>query len=794
MIAKTLLRVCTLLLLMSAPVLYRAGRVAVAAPPRQEAPPTLAYGQTVDGAITPASPSQRYTFGAQANDVVTITMTTHSAELDPFVTLMDAAGVQLATDDDSGGETNARLAFVIPASGRYGIEVSHAGGLLTTSGGPYSLTLTAVGEDGVIVERVETPDPAPGPGSPPRPEVAPDPQGEVARLLPITPGVPVEGDLTRQVAFRLYWFESDASRPISLTATGAEAFTPRLTLYDNQFEEVARAQPGQPLEIQPAAPGVFFAGVSLPEAGASGGHYTLTLGADSAASPDESAAAAPAPESEAPPQLPGDFAGLPSLAPGEPVEGTLDDQQPMEIYTFLGAAGQTATIEMNSLNPAESSGLDPFVLLLDAERIPLAEDDDIVDGVERDARLVYTLPRTAYYAVVATRFDQEAGTSAGPYRLTLSLAPAGGAAEPPIPLLISEPLVPNTPVQALYDGTPDTFHFEAQAGELIDLSITADPGLDPVLILTTGTLREIVSSGTGTLTALRTPAAGTYYLIVTTRFGPAGPSGGYILALNQPGERAATSGSEDPAGAPDLAVEPQPLAYGQTLSGIIDDQTPSQLYDFSGRTGERIRLTLRAAAGSALDPYLELRDAAGAVIDANDDIDPGIIRDAQIITSLPADGAYQVLVSRYVGPDADLTAGAYELMLEQVAGDTAAQMPANRAIIPLRYGQTQIGEITNEQYLLFYVFTGAAGDVVTIEVDQLSGNVDAVLHLYQAAGERWTQIAYNDDSPIGGTYDPLLSAVTLPSSGPYLIAVGRYGLDKETGMVGTFSITLTQQP
>jgi len=33
--------------------------------------------------------------------------------LDPFITLSDAQGVPLATDDDSGGECNARLAFVI---------------------------------------------------------------------------------------------------------------------------------------------------------------------------------------------------------------------------------------------------------------------------------------------------------------------------------------------------------------------------------------------------------------------------------------------------------------------------------------------------------------------------------------------------------------------------------------------------------------------------------------------------------------------------------------------------------
>jgi len=82
-----------------------------------------------------------------------------------------------------------------------------------------------------------------------------------------------------------------------------------------------------------------------------------------------------------------------------------------------------------------------------------------------------------------------------------------------------------------------------------------------------------------------------------------------------------------------------------------------------------VRLTLRAAPGSSLDPYLELRDEAGTVIDANDDTDPGVIRDSQIVATLPQDGAYQVLVSRYVGPDAKPTTGAYELTVELAGED-----------------------------------------------------------------------------------------------------------------------------
>jgi len=757
------------------------GQGARAAPPAQGEPLLLGYGQTVEGAISPEAPVQLYAFDAQANDVVTISMIATGGELDPFIALTDTQQVQLATDDNSGGALDARLAFVIPRTGRYLIRATHAGGIAPAVGGTYTLSLNAANVDGSpAVDRTPLPEPTPTP-APTLTPATPDTSTRVLRLLPVTPGIPVQGSLTRQTAFLLYWFDGASGDQITATATGFDGFAPLVVLYDNSLAEIARSQPGEPLITALVRDGVHLLGISLPEAGSAGGTFTLDL----VSSSDQ---AEPASEAEPTPILPEEFRPLPLIQPGETIEGTIDHQRFMDIYTFLGKAGQEIVVEMTSLNPGEINGLDPFLLLLDDGRIPLAEHDDIVDGVERDARLEFTLPRTAYYAIVATRYDREAGTSAGPYQLTLTLAgESESVAGSGTPRLIAEPLEPNTPIQATFDGTPDVYRFDARAGELIDLSVTADDGVDPVLILATDTLSEVVSSGTGALTGLRTPAAGTYYLVVATRFGPVGPTGGYIVVLSQIG-----NGPPPAAGEP-TDEGPVTLALGQTASGVIDDETPSRLYTFTGTAGERVRLTLRAAPGSSLDPYLELRDTTGAIVDANDDIDPGVIRDSQITATLPVDGEYQILVSRYVGPDTEITQGAYELAVELATEAETSAVNLNRTVIPLRYGQTQVGEITDEQYIVFYVFSGAAGDVATIEIDQLNGNLDAVLHLYQAVGDSWREIAYNDDSPIGGTYDPLLSDISLPADGLYLIAVSRYGLDKETGMVGTFSITLTRQ-
>ncbi len=513
--------------------------------------------------------------------------------------------------------------------------------------------------------------------------------------------------------------------------------------------------------------------------GTTSGSYVLDLTSD----------AAPAALSATPvPTLPSDYADLPIITYGQTVEGELTSARFLDVYVFLGSAGDAVTIELLSGNGEETNGLDPALLLLDDARIPLVENDDIVDGVQRDSRIEFTLPRTAYYAIVATRFDQENGVTAGPYALTLTgpggvvepTAPATEVAVSPIQKLSPALLVPDTPLQATFDKVAVLYRFNAAAGALVDISATTDPGLDSVLILADKDLNEVLSSGTGALTGITLPQTGEYLVLLAPRFGPISQPGGYILALTQ------TAGGTGETG----ISGPQVIVYGDTVEGMIDEQTISQVYTFDGAANDRVRITMKAASGSTLDCYLELQDANGTVLEANDDINPGVVRDSQITVELPAAGTYTLIASRYVGTDAEPTTGAYSLSLELLTGP--ATDGASTEITPINYGQTEIGEINDQQYIVFYAFEGTAGDVVTIEVDNMSGNLDSVLHLYSAVGNQWTEIANNDDSPTGGTYEASLSDITLPQTGKYLIAINRYGLDREN-TYGTFMLTLTRR-
>lgn len=513
--------------------------------------------------------------------------------------------------------------------------------------------------------------------------------------------------------------------------------------------------------------------------GTTSGSYVLDL---------TSNAASPVVQATAVPILPSDYANFQVLTYGQTVQGELSTTKFMDVYVFLGSAGDAITIDMQSQNKDDPNGLDPKLVLLDDARIPQIENDDIEDGVQRDSHIAFTLPRTAYYAIVATRFDQEQGTSVGPYTLTLN-GPAGAASQPAtdqttnasiVQKLAPTPLTADSPLQATFNTGAVLYSFTAEAGSLVDVSVTTDPGLDSVLILADENLNEVLSSGTGTLSGVTLSQAGEYLVLLAPRFGPVNQAGGgYILALTQ------TEGS----GASTVSG-PQTIVYGDTVQGMIDEQNISRVYTFTGAANDHIRVTMKAAPGSQLDSYLELQDANGTVLQANDDINPGVVRDAQITAELPADGTYTLLASRYVGPDAAPTTGGYSLSLELLTGPVTGG--ASSQTTPMSYGQTEVGEINDQQVIVFYVFEGTAGDVVSVQVKNVSGNLDSVLHLYSADGNQWVEIANNDDSPTGGTYEAALTDVILPQTGKYLIAVNRFGLDQQS-TYGTFMITLTRK-
>lgn len=724
-----------------------------AALPAGSAPPgapflaPLAEVGVLTNELTRQSPLRLYWFEAVAGDQL-IVMPQQMAEFQPLLALYDPAFNELGR-----AQPGVNLRAAIAADGVYFLAVSLPG--VGSAGGVFELSVDRTGASATGEEQEI--------------QIGESRQG---RIDGETPAVPyrfsgVAGD---SIVVRMSRTEGDLSSYLIVLDENEQMLAEGGDGDGDGAAEVAYVLPAE---------GVYLI-VATREGQAQGttaGSFLLELSAGEAFAP----------------LLPADYASLPLLAYGDTVEGEISDAKFMDVYVFLGQEGDPITVELKSLDTgAAVSALDPMLILLDDGRIPLAEHDDIVAGVERDSRLEFVLPRTAYYAIVATRFDQAEGTSTGPYSLSL-WGPGGTPAVSPLPTTVetrlarlsSTPLVSDEPIQTVFEKGAGLFTFTAFAGTLADISVTTDPGLDVLLILADENLSELHASNTGVLSGVTIPATGKYLVLVAPRFGPADDLGkGYILALTLAGAREPGAASTN---------GPRQLVYGDVVNGAIDDDTTSQMYTFTGSVGERIQITMKASPGSGLDGYLELQDASGAVIDANDDIVPGQVRDSRIATELPADGSYVIIASRYVGPDTEPSSGTYELLLERVDESPGASVTAaGSQIVPLSYGQTEAGEITAEKYLQFYVFDGKAGDVVTIRITHTSGNLDSVLHLYQSVASGWVEIASNDDSPAGGTYEALLSNIVLPQTAKYLIAVSRYGLERET-TTGTFTVTLTHE-
>ncbi len=103
----------------------------------------LGLGQTVSGTIDDESIAVFYAFQVEAGTAVVIDMVKTAGDLDPFLALLDAGQNLVATDDDSGGNRNARLRFTASSSELYYIVATRFEWFEGTTTGEYLLSLIA---------------------------------------------------------------------------------------------------------------------------------------------------------------------------------------------------------------------------------------------------------------------------------------------------------------------------------------------------------------------------------------------------------------------------------------------------------------------------------------------------------------------------------------------------------------------------------------------------------------------------------------------------------------------------
>lgn len=334
------------------------------------------------------------------------------------------------------------------------------------------------------------------------------------------------------------------------------------------------------------------------------------------------------------------------------------------------------------------------------------------------------------------------------------------------------------------EDSQHAYSFEGQAGDVVEIKLEAvQSDLDPYLVLMAadgtrlgehddidpGIIRASVINAT-------LPASG-QYIIVATRFLEAEgyETGDYRLTLDR------ASGAE-PSAVPAQPAGDHVLTLGVTVFGVLDDARYQEAWTFGGARGEVISLVMGRTIDQpgGLDGYLTLQGPDGATLLEVDDAHESVMPAIEGFT-LPADGTYTVTASRF-GFANGFSTGEYTLILTK-SGTSAAQgivegaaqwLPEGELPPGLRriaYNDPVSGTLSSSHFDDWYLFAGRAGDVITLRMTAVGGDLDPYLILTDAAGY---ELARNDDDA-ETSGDAVIGEYMLPVDGRYMIRATRYG-------------------
>jgi hypothetical protein len=442
----------------------------------------IGFGLTVTGTLSDADFSDAWTFQGTLGESVTISMAALDGSLDTLLELIDPSGQPVASDDDGGDGTNSLIVdFVLQSTGTYTILAQRFGGIGGITSGSYALGL----QQG---------------------EASPQAGGMVA------PGQMVSGTINDSNPADRWTFEGSFGDVITIsmetTDGGLDSFlqlvdpTGNIALADDDSGNGFNALIDR-YTLQSTGTYTIFAQRFGGADGQSSGGYQLRLLAASSG-------------------------GGGSIAYGQIGTGSLDDGNTEDLWTFVGAAGDSVTIALD----ATSGSLDASLDLLDPGGNVIAHDDDsgggfnpLIDG--------FQLPGDDGYTIVARRFGDAAGSTSGSYQLSLRAATTSGGGT-----IQYGQAVGGTLNDSRYE---DRWTFQGIAGDVLTIRMDATGGtLDPFLELIDprGQVIAFDDDGGGDFNSLiggyTLPETGSYTIAARRFGGPDGvTSGSYHLTLNR---------------------------------------------------------------------------------------------------------------------------------------------------------------------------------------------------------------------------------------------------------------------
>lgn len=450
------------------------------------------------------------------------------------------------------------------------------------------------------------------------------------------------------------------------------------------------------------------------------------------------------------------------------ISGRLDEANPRDVFTIEGLRGEVIRFELS----VTAGDLDPVLSVFDnSGGLALHRDDSAAGlGVQQD----FTMEKTGRYFVVVARFGYGLGRTAGDYELRMTRK--GVLSEGGSTLRYNDSVI-----GTISDTNAEVYYtFQAEQGDILTISMVRSSGtLDPYLQVVDSERFEIAKNDDHSRDTRNARIEGLIiertgpYIIVATRYDDS--AGSFVLSI----EEAANSGM----GSSRLA--PLPISYGESRSGTLSHAQYERFYAFDAEAGDLITISMTRGASGDLDSYLILADAAFESIQEDDD-SGAEFQDAQITDyRIPAAGAYHIIATRF-DRARGATGGEYRLSLD-ILDEPQVDVPADT--VSLSYGSSVAGKISADNEADLYAFYGRNGEVISISMTRVDGNLDTYLELRNAAQE---VAARNDDT--GNSQNSLIDNFSIPATGMYYIQARRYaGTDGNPDTAGAYVLVLAER-
>lgn len=368
------------------------------------------------------------------------------------------------------------------------------------------------------------------------------------------------------------------------------------------------------------------------------------------------------------------------------------------------------------------------------------------------------------------------------------------------------------------------YSFEGTAGTTVDIDMRAQSGsLDTYLVLLGPDRTPLVSNDDAADTTdsriSRNLVVDGTYTILATRYGLTigGTEGEYTLTLTSV-ETAAGTATPTPA-TPEVTTAGAALPQGSIevklewttnadLQLLVRDPNGDSVYDDApvitsggilasdGNVG-CVETTTSPVSyvywplNRLLPGVYEVEVWYQSTCNDNTPVNFGLSVNVQgqsvINTSQPISPDARYMITFTVAPDGTAIAGPGGFF-SMTNASTLNYQTALGSAIPISYGQTVSGSITDQRRFVVYSFEGQQGDIVTIGMEATGGTLDPALYLISPEG---IQVDYNDDVIPGENPNSVIEEATLASSGTYYIIATHYGLNFG-GTQGTYSLTLVQ--